>query len=82
MAAKSTHLAPLGHDLSGIHVRSKVNTTPDAFSRMAEHGQMPLELQPSRRELLGPRGAKRGHTGICVKKEENAGRTRARLCST
>ena len=67
MAAKSTkvndiaqewalHLAPLGHDLNSVHVWSEVYTTADALSRMAEHGQVPQELQSSRREVLGPRG--------------------------
>ena len=42
------HLAPLGHELVGIHVWSEVNVIADALSSVKK----PPELRQSRREFL------------------------------
>ena len=72
------HLAPMGHDLSGIHVWSEVNTTADALSRMAEHGQVPRNSNAHGGRFRAP------SVDIleCMrrKKRENAGRPRAHEC--
>ena len=49
-------LAPMGHELVGIHVWSEMNMVSDALSRVGERGSLPPELHHSRRELLSPRG--------------------------
>ena len=38
------HLAPLEHELVGIHVWSEVNVIADALRKMGEHGLVPPEL--------------------------------------
>ena len=61
------HLAPLGHELVGIHVWSEVNVIADALSRMGEHEPVPPELHQSRREFLKPRGPSRWTCLKCLR---------------
>ena len=50
------HLAPLGHELIGIHVWSEVNVLADALSRIDDCTSLPTRLREVRREVLSPRG--------------------------
>ena len=51
------HLAPLGHELVGVHIWSEANTLADGLSRVAELGVMPEGLVNARHELLARRDA-------------------------
>ena len=51
------HLAPLGHELVGVHIWSEANTLADGLSRVAEFGVMPEGLVNARHELLARRDA-------------------------
>ena len=51
------HLAPLGHELEGVHIWSEMNTLADALSRMAETGVSPGGLGNARHDLLARRDA-------------------------
>ena len=48
------HLAPLGHELEGVHVWSETNTLADALSRVQESGVAPQGLGNAK--LLAERG--------------------------
>ena len=55
------HLAPLGHELVGIHVWSEENVLADALSRIGEgpigdHTPRPESLRHARMEMLRSRG--------------------------
>ena len=50
------HLAPLGHELVGIHVWSEVNVLADALSRIGNRTTVPEGLRHVRRETLRSRG--------------------------
>ena len=50
-------LAPLGHELVGIHVWSECNELADQLSRLGDQaGRLPAVLTGSVRERMGPRG--------------------------
>ena len=49
------HLAPLGHELRGIHVWSEVNVLADALSRVAAGAALPSQLQGVPHQVLAPR---------------------------
>ena len=50
-------LAPLGHDLIGVHIWSEANTLADLLSRVAESGVMPDGLGNARHDVLARRDA-------------------------
>ena len=51
------HLAPLGHELVGIHVWSEENVLADALSRIGgDLTPRPESLRHARMEMLRPRG--------------------------
>ena len=49
-------LAPLGHELEGVHVWSEMNTRADASSRLQESGVTTQGLGNAKRGLLAERG--------------------------
>ena len=51
------HLAPLGHDLIGVHIGSEANTLADLLSRVAESGIIPDGLGNARHDVLARRDA-------------------------
>ena len=53
------HLAPLGHELVGVHIWSEANTLADGLSRVAELGVMLEGLVNARHELLARRDAEK-----------------------
>ena len=63
------HLAPLGHELIGIHVWSEVNVLADALSRIDDCTSLPIRLREVRREVLGPRGPSEW---VCLKTLQDA----------
>ena len=50
------YLAPLGHEICGIHVWSEANVLADALSRLSQGGRVPQILTHARREDIAPRG--------------------------
>ena len=59
------HLAPMGHELVGIHIWSEVNVTADAFEQgRVNEGHCLQSCVHSRREVLSPRGVSEW---ICLK---------------
>ena len=78
----AVHLAPLGHDLSGIHAWSEVNTTADALSRMAEARASATGTPKITEGGVGPSRAPSVDILEFVKKkrEKNAERPRAYEC--
>ena len=49
------HLAPLGHDLIGVHIWSEANTLADLLSRVAESGIIPPPTRGQEGETPPPK---------------------------